>query len=58
MSTQSCQPWLLGNLAFDDSKIAKITALVLFIKLVSAKFSIRHFDKMPKNLALKAFQEL
>jgi AAA15 family ATPase/GTPase len=26
--------------------------------LVSAKFSVRHFDKMPKSLALKAFQRL
>jgi hypothetical protein len=28
------------------------------IKLESAKFSVRHFDKMPKSLALKAFQRL
>ena len=27
-------------------------------KLESAKFSVRHFDKMPKSLALKAFQRL
>jgi hypothetical protein len=26
--------------------------------LVSAKFSVRHFDKMPKTLALRAFQRL
>jgi hypothetical protein len=26
--------------------------------LESAKFSVRHFDKMPKSLALKAFQRL
>jgi hypothetical protein len=27
-------------------------------KLVSAKFSVRHFDKTPKSLALKVFQRL
>jgi enediyne polyketide synthase len=27
-------------------------------ELESAKFSVRHFDKMPKSLALKAFQRL
>ena len=27
-----------------------------FMQLVSGKFSIRHFDRMPKSLALKAFQ--
>jgi hypothetical protein len=27
-------------------------------QLESAKFSVRHFDKMPKSLALKAFQRL
>jgi hypothetical protein len=26
--------------------------------LVSAKFSVRHFDKTPKSLALKVFQRL
>jgi hypothetical protein len=26
--------------------------------LVSAKFSVRHFDKIPKSLGLKAFQRL
>ena len=27
-------------------------------ELESAKFSVRHFDKMPKSIALKAFQRL
>jgi len=27
-------------------------------ELESAKFSVRHFDKMPKSLALKGFQRL
>jgi hypothetical protein len=27
----------------------------LRLSLVSAKFSVRYFDRMPKNLALKAF---
>jgi hypothetical protein len=30
----------------------------LYKELVSAKFSVRHFDKTPKSLALKVFQRL
>jgi len=36
-----------------------MTSIRLYLdELESAKFSVRHFDKMPKSLALKAFQRL
>jgi hypothetical protein len=34
----------------------EITELINLLE--SAKFSVRHFDKMPKSLALKGFQRL
>jgi len=43
-----------------QGSIEKKAELILraYPKLESAKFSVRHFGKMPKSLALKAFQRL
>jgi hypothetical protein len=32
-----------------------VFAAIDFLELVSAKFSVRHFDKIPKSLVVKAF---
>jgi HEAT repeat protein len=55
-------PEVRAKVAEALGKIGKDTVVEPLIKalndLVSAKFSVRHFDKTPKSLALKVFQRL
>jgi len=51
---QDAYQWLSNLINF----VVEKDFLINITDLESAKFSVRHFDKMPKSLALKAFQRL